>query len=253
MSQCVTLWIGDHLGPVERACIRSVARHHKVALYAYDYVRGVPDEVELRDASAILPYETVTAPWCARADLFSDWFRYELLLRGLGTWFDTDIYLLAPLDMESPYLFGIESKKYLNNAVFRTPADSPLLPRLLDPFLKRRTPNWIPWPKYALRRARELLTGNVDLTDLPWGTTSPVALSVLARKLGLAHLAQPQERFYPVPWQEARWILNPAIRLQDVISDGTVAIHLWNYCLSDFKNEPAPQGSFLERLQQEGA
>ena len=69
MSQCVTLWIGDHLGRVERACIRSVARHHKVALYAYDYVRGVPDEVELRDASAILPYETVTAPWCARADL----------------------------------------------------------------------------------------------------------------------------------------------------------------------------------------
>ena len=119
--------------------------------------------------------------------------------------------------------------------------------------MKRKTPNWIPWPKYALRRARELLTGNVDLTDLPWGTTSPVALSVLARKLGLANLAQPQERFYPVPWQEARWILNPAIRLQDVISDGTVAIHLWNYCISDFKNEPAPQGSFLERLQQEGA
>lgn len=253
MSQCVTLWIGDELGPVERACLRSIARHHRMSLYCYNELRGVPDEVELRDASEILPYETVSAPWCARADLYSDWFRYELLRRGLGTWVDTDIYLLAPLDMESTYLFGIESTKYLNNAVFRAPADSPLIPRLLEPFLKRRTPNWVPLHRYAARRARELLTGRVDLTDLPWGTTSPIALSVLARKLGLAHLAQPQERFYPVPWQKARWILDPQIRLQDVIGEGTVAIHLWNYCISAFKDEPAPRGSFLERLQQEGA
>jgi hypothetical protein len=253
MLQCVTLWIGDKLGPVERACIRSIARHHRMVLYCYNDLGGVPDEVELRDASEILPFETVTAPWCARADLYSDWFRYELLRRGLGTWVDTDIYLLSPLDLDSPYLFGIESPKYLNNAVFRTPPDSPLLPRLLEPFIKRTTPKWMPWHKYAPRRLRELLTGKVDLTGIPWGTTSPIALSKLARELGLAQLAQPQERFYPVPWQEARWILDPKIELKDVIEEGTVAIHLWNYCISSFKNKPAPHGSFLERLQQEGS
>src|SRR5205823_3142146 len=128
--------------------------------------------------------------------------------------------------------------------------DSPLLPRLLEPFLKRTTPKWMPWHKYARRRARELLTGKVDLTDIPRG---PTALSALARRLGLTHLAQPQERFYPVPWQQARWILDPRIRLEDVIGEGTAAIHLWNYCISSFKNEPAPHGSFLERLQQEGS
>jgi hypothetical protein len=37
-----------------------------------------------------------------------------------------------------------------------------------------------------------------------------------------------------------------------VIGDGTVAIHLWNYCISSFKNQTAPPGSFLDRLQREG-
>jgi hypothetical protein len=132
-------------------------------------------------------------------------------------------------------------------------SNSPLLPRFLEPFLTRRTPRWLPWYKYAPRRARELLTGKVDLTDLPWGTTSPVALTALAREFGLTHLAQPQERFYPMPWQKADWIRDPAIAVEDVIGPGTVAIHLWNYCISSFKNEPAPVGSFLERLQREGA
>jgi hypothetical protein len=252
-SDCVTLWIGDSVGPVERACLRSVARQgHRIALYSYGQVAGIPDEVTVRDASEILPLETITAPWCARADLYSDWFRYELLRRGLGTWVDADIYLLSPLDMENPYLFGSQSPELLNNAVFRIPTDSPMLPELLEPFEKRTTPKWMPWHIYVPKRARELITGEVDLTDIPWGTTSPVALTRLARTFGVAHLAQPQERFYPVPWQEARWIADPSISLEDVIGEGTVAIHLWNYCISSFKNNPAPPGSFLERLQREG-
>lgn len=252
-SDCVTFWVGDSLGPVERACLRSVARQgHEVALYAYGRLAGVPDEIEVREASEILPKEVISAPWCARTNLTSDWFRYELLRRGLGTWVDTDIYLLSPLDTESDYLFGVQSPELLNNAVFRVPADSPMLPALLEPFEKRTTPKWIPWHRYYPKRARELLTGHVDLTDIPWGTMGPVALTAVARKFGLAHLAQPQERFYPVPWQQAEWIADPGTRLQDVISDGTVAVHLWNYCIGPLKNAPAPPGSFLERLHREG-
>ncbi len=68
----------------------------------------------------------------------------------------------------------------------------------------------------------------------------------------LPQLAEPEERFYPVHWTSAEWIRDPQVLLEDVIHDGTVAIHLWNYCIRSFKNEPAPEGSFLHRLQAEG-
>lgn len=253
-SDCVTLWVGDSLGPVERACLRSVVRQgHKVALYCYGRPEGAPAEVELRDASAILPSNAIPEAKGTHAALHADWFRYELLTRGLGTWVDTDIYLLSPLDMEKPYLFGVEAWPLLNNAVLRMPPDSPLLPRLLEPFVKRTTPGWIrPRRKYVAMRAVEILTGKVDLTKAPWGATGPQALTAMTHEFGLEHLAEPQDRFYPVRWQNAGWIRDPAIAVEDVITDATVAIHLWNRCIAAFKNDPAPAGSFLHRLQQEG-
>src|SRR5690349_7920416 len=37
VADCVTLWIGESLGAVERACLRSVLRQgHSLALYCYD-------------------------------------------------------------------------------------------------------------------------------------------------------------------------------------------------------------------------
>jgi len=233
--------------------LRSVVRQgHRVALYCYREPSGIPDHVEVRDASEILPLDRVPKPWLERVDLYSDWFRYELLQRGLGTWVDTDVYLLAPLETERPYLFGIEEHNHLNNAVFRLPPDSPLLQPLLEPFLKQTTPRWMSWRYYIPVRAHELVTGRADLTEIPWATTGPKAVTYLARKYGLHRLAEPQERFYPVPWQRADWILNPERTLEDVIGEGTVAVHLWNRCISAFKNEPAPPGSFLDRLHREG-
>jgi hypothetical protein len=207
----------------------------------------------LADASAIVPERAVLRDRTGSVAPFSDWFRYELLRRGLGTWVDTDVYLVATLDTQSPYLFGIESPGILNNAVLRAPPHSALLSGLLEPFVKRTAPKWMPRHKYLSMRARELLTGHFDLASMPWGTTGPRALTALARLFGLTHLAQPQERFYPVPWQRASWILDPHKALEDVITDQTVAIHLWNHCIRGIlKNESAPEGSFLHRLQREG-
>lgn len=253
IANCVTLWIGDALGPVERACLRSVmAQGHGMALYCYSRPDGVPEGVEVRDASQIIPHEAISSPWCARADLYSDWFRYELLQRGLGTWVDADIYLIAPLDTKKPYLFGYQDASIINNAVFRTPPDSPMLPHLLEPFLKKVLPRWMPRSIYFSIRTRQLLTGKFDLTEIPWGTTSPYAVTALAGELGLERLAEPVEVFYPASWQEADWIIDPSIRLEDIKGQRTVAVHLWNKCISYFKNEPAPNGSFLHRLQLEG-
>jgi hypothetical protein len=225
---------------------------NELALYCFGELAGVPAGVELRDASEILRLEDMLEISGGRADLYSDWFRYELLDRGVGTWVDTDIYALRQIDGSEPYLFGEQGGGLLNNAVLRLPPGSKILSRLLEPFRRRTTPKWMRADRYLAMRIRELLSGRVDLTKAPWGTTSPFALTALTTKLGLRDLAQPASRFYPVPYQEADWVLDGARHLEDVIEDGTVAVHLWNECIKGYKSNPAPTGSFLARLQAEG-
>lgn len=88
---------------------------------------------------------------------------------------------------------------------------------------------------------------------MPWGSTGPSALTAVVEAHGLQHQALPPAVFYPVPWEKADWILDPTLSLDDMISDATVAVHLWNERIKAFKNAPAPVGSFLRRLHHEGA
>ena len=254
MLQCVTLWIGEKLGPVERACLRSIMRQgHAVALYCYSSIEGVPQGVDVRDASIVLPERQIFRQQNGSVAAFSDWFRYELLRLEAGTWVDTDIYLLRPLDDTVDYLFGEEEPGVINNAVLRLPPASPLLSSLLDIFEKRTAPSWLPWRSFIAARLRQTLNGQIDLTRLPWGASGPMALTSLARDFGVTALALPPDVFNPVPWSKADWIADPSVRLEQVTIDRTIAIHLWNHCIRSFKNDPAPHGSFLERLQREGA
>ena len=244
------MWIGDRLGPVERACLRSVVRQgHSWALYCYAPPAGIPEGVEVRDAVEILPESALFRHRSGSFALFADWFRYELLLRGLGTWVDTDVYLLAPLDGEREYLFGEQHAGLINNAVLRLPPESPMLPQLLRPFREGTAPAGLP----LRSQLKRLVPGQAELADLPWGSTGPHALTALARRFGLASEALPPDVFYPVPWQRAEGIRDPSLQLSDMVTERTVAVHLWNERIRGFKDQPAPEGSFLHRLQKEGA
>jgi len=252
-ADCVTLWIGEALGPVERACLKSVLRHgHRHSLYCYDRPEGVPDGVELRDASEILPQSEVFFHRDGSVAMFADWFRYELQRHGLGTWVDTDVYLLRPLDGDRPHLFGREAPDLINNAVLRIPPHSPLLTELLQMFERRTVPQWLPWRAKLRAHARALIGGKADFSRLPFGATGPDALTAIAERLGLASEALPSDVFNPVAWWDAEWICDPQITLDSVTTERTVAVHLWNECIKDFKGAPAPKGSFLARLQHEG-
>lgn len=251
---CVTLWIGDSLGVVERACLRSVLRQgHGIALYCYHVPQGVPRGIELRDAAQILPEKLIFHHGNGSVAVFADWFRYELQRRGLGTWIDTDNYLINRLELHEPYLFAEYEPGRIANGVLRLPSDSPMLAALLDIFERPTTPSWLPWFSYLPARTRELLSGKADLARLPWGTTGPFAMTAHAKRFGLASKAVPMEVFNPVPWQQASWITDPDVSLNDVVTERTVGIHLWNQCIKTFKDKKAPDGSFLDRLQREGS
>ena len=249
-----SLWIGERMGPVERACLRSfLAYGHRFQLWCYAPPAGVPRGVELRDAAEILPEATVVRHIGGSVSLFSNRFRYELQRRGEGLWVDCDVYLLKPLPPLPDHLFAWAAPDQVCTAVMRLPPDSPLIPPLLEVFAERSVPPWLPLRARLAARWRLSRTGRSDLARMPWGSAGPLALTHLCRLHGLDRLAWPAETFYPVHWTRAAWIRDPLVQVTDVAGPGTLAVHLWNELIKRFKNAPAPPGSFLARLHSEGA
>ena len=251
--RCVALWIGPSLGPVERACLLSVLRQgHSLSLYCYSKPDGVPKGIELRDAAEILPKTSIIRHHSGSVSLFSNRFRYELQRRGLGTWLDCDAYIVRPLDATSDYLIGEYEDGKVSTGVLRLPQDSPILMPLLDIFEERRVMPWLPWRAKLAAHWNLLRTGRIGLSSLPWGNAGPRALTHLVHAHGLAHVAVAQDVLYPVRWQDADWILDPKRTLEDAITPRTVSVHFWNERIKHFKHRPAPPGSVLARLHEEG-
>ena len=251
---CHALWIGPQLGNLERACLRSVlAQGHSLTLWCYEEPGGVPAGVKLADASEVLSRDRIIAHRGGSFSLFSNRFRYELQRRGLGLWLDCDVYLLAPLTGLPELVLAWEGIGQINNAVMRLPQDCPLLAPLLDLFDEQDVPPWLPWPARIAAWSRLVTTGRTGVSKMPWGSAGPKAITYLARRTGHDRLAMPPETFYPVPWQQAAWISDPNVQLEDVITPATRAVHLWNELVKGHKDAPAPRGSFLARLQEEGA
>ncbi|MBV8687054.1 MAG: hypothetical protein JOZ90_06150 [Alphaproteobacteria bacterium] len=254
VETCNTLWIGPRLGLVERACLRSVrAQGHPLRLWCYERPEGVPDGVEVRDAEEILPGAEIIRHQGGSVALFANRFRYELMRRGFGLWVDCDLYLVRPLaGLPQGHLFGWAAPDHINTAVLRLPPDSPLLPPLLALFEERQVPPWLSRRARLAAWLRLKRSGRTGLGRMPWGAAGPLALTWLARQAGLDGEALPAPTFYPRHWDDARWILDPAVTLESVVGAETRAVHLWNELIKGFKDAPAPPGSFLARLHAEG-
>lgn len=248
-----TLWIGDDPGAVERACLQSAVRHgHKVALYCYRAPGVSLPGIEVRDAAEILPEDKIIRYRSGSVALFSNWFRYELMRRDRGMWIDTDLYFVAPLDTTPDWIIGMQDAKIANMAVLKVPPDTAILDDLLAPFERGARPAGLSLRQRTKLLGRRLRGERITLADMPWGVTGPNALTKVLRRHGLMHLALPSDILSPVPYLQADWILRPDVALDDVVTPRTVAVHLWNELIKPYKSTPAPPGSFLARLQQEG-
>jgi len=226
---------------------------HRLTLFCYDRPVGVPEGVEIADAREIVPADRIIRYKSGSYALFANQFRYQLQRMSRGTWIDCDVYLLKPLDADRPYLIGEEAPGIVNGGILRIPANSPMLSLLLAPFDNAKVPSWLPWHERARAYLRRMVSGRNTLSEMPWGTTGPLAIRNAARATGIDLGALPPHVLNPVRWQEAEWIVDPGQKLEDRITSDTVSIHLWNERIKHLKEMPAPPGSFLHRLQAEGA
>ena len=133
----VTFWHGP-LDRLRQTCLRSqVAAGHKVTVYSFDPLAGLPDGVGNAEAEAILPHafsERLRPPqpdgsWRDWTTLqFSDFFRMRLMAQRAGLWLDADVLLLKPVEIDpaKPF-FAWERPRQLGNSVLYLPPDDAIV------------------------------------------------------------------------------------------------------------------------------
>ena len=150
----VTFWHGP-LDALRLTCLRSqVAAGHKVTVYSFDPIPGLPDGVGNAEAEAILPHafsERLRPPqpdgsWRDWTMLqFSDFFRMRLMAERAGLWLDADVLLLKPVEIDpaKPY-FAWERPRQLGNSVLYLPPDDAIVPAFEDLMEQEDlTPDWL--------------------------------------------------------------------------------------------------------------
>src|SRR5881392_3826481 len=205
----VTFWHGP-LDALRRICLRSqVAAGHKVTVYSFGPLAGLPDGVGNAEAEAILPHsfsERLRPPqpdgsWRDWTILqFSDFFRMRLMAENAGLWLDADVLLLKPVEIDpaKPY-FAWERPRQLGNSVLYLPADDAIVSAFAELMQQDElTPNWLSLRHRTVFALRRLAGGSPRLPDIRVAIFGPAALTALARRNGEIKYALPKRSFYAV-------------------------------------------------------
>jgi hypothetical protein len=246
------LWIGDTLGRFEHLSIASwLSAGHEVRLHSYGAIKEVPTGVELVDATRTAAFETMQRLRHRTTGSFalaSDYFRYRLQQDGAGLWSDLDVVCLKPVPIDGDVVFGLEDPNTINGAVLYLKQGLPLTEGLADLFVDNFVPRWVRRSRARKLKLKRFFGVRITPADLPWGTFGPNAISELARQHGYFDSAKAPDVFYPLHYSEAHRLFDPSFSLDMVVTERTVAVHLWNEMLRDLKKTPPPAGSPLERL-----
>lgn len=237
-----SLWIGGELSWIERASLHSfVKTGHDYVLYAYDDVPNIPHGIELRDARDVWNTDKIIYHSKAKSPaIHADIFRALMVQRTGRIWADTDIIALRPFPDHLEWYIGYErtDRLELGNAIMGMPADSKTL-RDLVVFLT----DDFPIPPWFNKKARDRLEArkeageSLSLGNLAWGETGPKALTYFSNKSNEIDYAQPQQKFFPVTFQQRKHLTNPDNK-SDVEAllkeEESYCIHLYSRWLRKF-------------------
>jgi hypothetical protein len=209
LPDVVTFWHGP-LDALRMLCLKSqVAAGHKVTVYSFDSLAGLPDGVGNAEAEAILPHAFAerlrpTGPDGAWRDWttlqFSDFFRMRLMARGEGLWLDADVLLRKPVEIDpgKPY-FAWERPRQLGNSVLYLPSDNHAVVAFEELMEQEElTPDWLSLRHRLTFALRKLRGGSDRLSDIRVAIFGPAALTALASRFDELHYARPKKSFYAV-------------------------------------------------------
>lgn len=249
------LWVGSRLKESDIACLESFTHHgHAVYLHVYEPIQNLlrTSPLKVVDARKIIPEEKVK-PFIQgkRLALFSDIFRFLLLAsfeeKCQGIWVDCDVYCLKPIRIpEHGYLLGYQNAAHteINGAILALPPNSKLLRTLINRVQKERAFGTLFASKMRIlfwKWGGKLLS-KPELEWVEWSAYGPELLTNLVNAMGLQSYCQPYDVFYPVPWEEATKFADPSYTLVDLVTQNTIAVHLFNEILtrSDSYHNLAP-------------
>jgi hypothetical protein len=237
----VTFWHGP-LDRLRQLCLRSqVAVGHKVTVYSFDPLPGLPDGVGNAEAEAILPYsfsERLRPPqpdgsWRDWTLLqFSDFFRMRLMAECTSAdaarlWLDADVLLLKPIEIDpaKPY-FAWERPRQLGNSVLYLPPDDGIV-RAFEALMEQDelTPDWLSLRHRLTFMLRKLRGGSHRLSDIRVAIFGPAALTALARRSNELHYALPKDSFYAVH-AEPTLFFEPSDFSALIADPGIVGFHI---------------------------
>lgn len=257
MADLASFWVGDSLGPIELASIKSLqAQGDQVTIFSPHPIT-LPEGVRCENADTIMPCQRILRYSINQSPaLHANLFRYALMQQTDFTWVDLDVIALRPFRFESPWVFGYEDATTVNNAVLRLPADSLALQCLLEfsPDTVGLPPFMNGWRrlKYQIRT----LGRGLPIERWPWGSTGPRGLTHALRQTGEIKHALPINAFYPVAKDNVEQFLIPGCLDASAFGDECWSVHLWakelRLILSKKYGGKVPQGCFLDQAMNKG-
>lgn len=231
-------WHGSSLSLYERTCLSSFVHNgFDVRVHSFNLGLELPAGTTLVDARALAKPEEIDLrtqdgqKGCLAS--FSNIYRYKMLSREAGWWFDTDVFCLADNEAflkvqdHSPGIsVGFESETMLNGAVLYVSETS--FARDLE----------------AMAEAKGYV--------IEWGAIGPRLLT----EYYLAHpdrvAALPRQVFSPVPYSDLELLFDPEARSACTSATaGSLCVHLWNEIMRrrGIPKDVMPcAGSYLEAL-----
>jgi len=235
-------WMGE-LSFYEIANLNSFCKNNfKVNLWTYDKelaTVGLSDQIEIKDASSILDreylYKFNQGSQKSSMSSFSNIFRFELLNKYGGWWFDVDCICIKNVSsfikiaMENNFVIGRERKGYTGSSVL---------------FFKE---------KDILQSLIHITWERINKNDYKfyWGEIGPDLITEIILGKNLMEDTFDEKYFYKVsPEKFYKFFQNDSLnnnKLELILGNSYVA-HTWNEMFNRYlikKNKLPPQDSYL--------